>query len=111
MDDGGGGGEDLMDPSLLEGAMGGGNNIYGKGEREKFVVKSLELQTLYALQELGIVVGVTIMVAFIFLLMVYTEKLFNGAVSKYHKRFGEPPTEMDAEDPAALVGTFKRYKN
>ena len=41
---------------------------------------------------------------------VFSEKLYNSVLSKYHKRFGEPPTLAD-EDPAKLVGTFKRYKN
>lgn len=56
------------------------------------------------------VIGVAFMVAGIFLLMVYMEKLGTSVISKYNKHFGKDNTD-DVEDPAALVGTFKRYKN
>ena len=51
------------------------------------------------------------MVATIFLLMVFTEKLWISISSKYNKTFGKQRAEDDVEDPPALVGTFKRYKN
>ena len=70
------------------------------------------MQTLLALQELGIVIGVAFMVASIFLLMVFIEKMMTSAMARYQKRFGKNRNEDDVEaDPAALVGTFKRYKN
>ena len=112
-DEGGGGGEELLDPSLLEGDQGGDinpNKALGKGGSGTRQVVNLEDQTLLALQELGIVIGVAIMVASIFMLMVFMEKLFNSVVTKYHKRFGGSHDIAD-EDPAQLVGTFKRYKN
>ncbi len=101
-----------MDPTLLEGADSGANpKGFAKGVTGQREAVNLKVQTLLALQELGIVIGVAIMVGFIFLLMVFMEKLFNGVVSKYHKRFGSRQTEIADEDPAKLVGTFKRYKN
>ena len=70
-DGGGGGGEDLLDmESMLDsGDMGGGADGGGPGGGKE-TKKSLRLQTLLALQELGIVIGVAIMVAAIFMLMV-----------------------------------------
>ena len=58
-----------MESMLDSGDMGGGENGGGPGGgvQEK---KSLRLQTLLALQELGVVIGVAIMVAAIFMLMV-----------------------------------------
>ena len=116
-DDGGGGGgddmSDVMDPTMLGmGSDDGGlHGLMGYGvDGEVTSLDNLKVQSLLALQELGIVVGVAFMVAGIFLLMVYMEKLANNILSRYQKRFGNP-TEEDVEDPAALVGTFKRYKN
>ena len=118
MDDGGGdtGGDDMsdvLDPTLM--GMGGQNNglMYGAGAYgpggSVSSLANLKVQTLLALQELGVVVGVAFMVAGIFLLMVYMEKFWTSVVTRYNKKFGNPVD--DVEDPAALVGTFKRYKN
>ena len=80
-DDGGdlGGGEDLLDmESMLDsGDMGGGVNGGGPGGGAPREKKSLRLQTLLALKELGVVIGVFIMVAASFMLMVSTA-LYTG---------------------------------
>lgn len=106
------GGDAGMDPSLLEGTEGefedmlnidGMTGIAGQ-------TASLKVQTILALQELGIVVAVALMVVLIFMLMIFAEKVWLGISDIYQKKFGSG-TDEDAEDPAALVGTFKRYKN
>ena len=102
----------MSDPSLLEGNEGEfedmmmDDGLMGKGGQ----TASLKNQTLLALQELGIVIGVALMVCIIFMLMVFFETVCTKVTDLYQKRFGNED-EMDAEDPAALVGTFKRYKN
>ena len=71
---------------------------------------NLQFQTILALQQLGLVISVVLMVAVIFMAMISLEKMWNLAFEFYNKRFGEENVD-DAEDPAALVGTFKQYKN
>ena len=116
-DDGGGGGEDMneVDPSLIDlaagdGAMGKDGLLGGMGAGGLSAMETLKLQTVMALQELGIVIGVAFLVGSIFMLMVYTEKAFNILVVKFNKKFGHGNPDEEA-DPAALVGTFKRCKN
>lgn len=67
---------------------------------------SLELQTSLAFQELGIVIGVAILVTFLFFILIYTEKLGTCLIDKIQAK--KPP---DEENPAALVGTYKSNKN
>ena len=81
-DDGGdlGGGEDMMDMESMmgdTGDMGAGVNGGGPGGSAPREKKSLRLQTLLALKELGVVIGVFIMVAASFMLMVSTA-LYTG---------------------------------
>ena len=80
MDDTGGdagGGEDmgdLLDPTLL---IGEGNTMnYGQGPDGMPIsqMEKLSIQTLSALQELGVVLGVAFLVAVIFFVIIYTEK-------------------------------------
>lgn len=59
-------------------------------------------------QELGIVIGVAIVVAILFLILVYTEKLLDSLVENIHTRLGHKKEE---KDPAALVGTYRNNKN
>lgn len=112
-----GGGEDMsdvLDPSMLgiDGSEGDLNEmlLQGRAGGGMHTLATLKVQTLLALQELGVVIGVAFMMGIIFLLMVFLEKMIVSVATRFHKRFGKP--EMDPEDdPAALVGTFKRYKN
>ena len=109
-DDGGGGG-DLLDMESMMGpsGVGGGSDGNGLGMSSNKAA-NLRIQTLLAIQEFGIVLAVACMVGCIFFLMISIEKLFDNMVELYQKRFGDYKEE-DIEDPAALVGTFKRYKN
>ena len=49
------------------------------------------------------------MVAFLFLTLVLLEKMWKKLVEKYQAVYGGMIEQE--QDPAALVGTFKRYKN
>ena len=111
-DSGGGDGMDVMDLSMMDGA--GGGVIAGPGNLfmdNKAKLDNLKVQTLLALQELGIVIAVAFMVGGIFMLMIFVEKIWDSVMTVYQRKFGGGESETDIEDPAALVGTFKRYKN
>ncbi len=54
-------------------------------------------------------IGVVFLVGFLFMGMIAIEKMWEFVETKYNEHFGI--VEEDEEDPAALVGTFKRYKN
>ena len=113
MDDMGSDDSAMNDASLLDGMeMEGDEEMLISGGDDGVVGKpqSLKLQSLLALQELGIVIAVALMVGIIFMMMILLEKTMNSVSEFYNKRFGEGEEE-DVEDPAALVGTFKRYKN
>ena len=66
-------------------------------------------QTVLAAQQLGIIVGVALLVGGGFMLMVWIELSIIWVAEKCTKRFGKQ-IGKDPEDPAALVGSFKRYK-
>ena len=66
-------------------------------------------QTVLAAQQLGIIVGVALLVGGGFMLMVQIELSIIWVVEKCSKLFGKQ-TVKDPEDQAALVGSFKRYK-
>jgi len=76
-----------------------------KKEKELTVIQ----QTTLALQQLGIVIGVAFMVAFLFMVMIGIEKLWEKLEESYQSMRGKPPPQE--VDPASLVGTFSRYKN
>ena len=106
---GGGGGDAAMDlesmnevPTDMEFGASGTFNGVNK--------VTLTVQTLLALKEFGIIVGAFLMVGGIFFLMISIEKFLDNLSTSCQKKFGDYK-EDDVEDPAALVGTFKRYKN
>eukprot|EP00092_Neocalanus_flemingeri_P051408 GFUD01059780.1.p1 GENE.GFUD01059780.1~~GFUD01059780.1.p1 ORF type:complete len:104 (+),score=31.16 GFUD01059780.1:89-400(+) len=66
-------------------------------------------QSVLAAQQLGIIVGVCLLVGGGFMLMVWVELSCIWAVEKCSNAFGKQ-TVKDPEDPASLVGSFKRYK-
>ena len=110
-DDAGAGG-DMVDPSLMEGDdMGAALGMGGGGPGSMAAAMSLKTQTLLALQELGILIGVAFMVAFLFVIMIMAEKVCDSVNNIYHKKFHPDEEDPESADPAALVGTFKRYKN
>ena len=71
--------------------------------------KSVWDQTVLAAQQLGIIVGVALLVGGGFMLMVGIELSMIWVVEKCSQLLGTQ-TVKDPEDPAALVGSFKRYK-
>jgi len=97
---------DMDMDSMLGEAAGSGPGQGGNVEMEKLTYIE---QTTRALQQLGLVIGVAFMVAFLFLMMIAAEKVWDMMEEKYRKAFGI--RQEQEEDPAALVGTFKRYKN
>jgi len=103
-DDGG----DLLD---MESMMGGPGSDGPKVTGKAVVIPEYTYieQTTRALQQLALVIGVAFMVAFLFMVMIGMEKIWDKLEEKYKVAFGKHTQEE--EDPAALVGTFKRYKN
>ena len=69
-------------------------------------------QTFLAALELGVIVGVALMVGTLFMLMVGLELLYDKACDKYRQLVKKPKPLPDIErlHPAELVGTFSRYK-
>ena len=51
-----------------------------------------------------------LMVAALFFLMIVVDKVMEWLGEQWSKLFGGDKND-DPEDPAALVGSFKRYKN
>ena len=95
---------DGMDPGMMAEGGGGGILLPGSAGSAK-----LASQSLMAVQELGMVIGAFLLVGILFLLLVYTEKACDATTEKCHSMCGRKA--KDVEDPAALVGTFKRYKH
>ena len=56
------------------------------------------------------VIGVALMVGILFFLMIAVEQTMDWMGNQMSKMFGSKKSK-DPEDPAALVGSFKRYKN
>jgi len=69
-------------------------------------------QSLRAVLELGIIVGVAFMVGGLFMAMVGMEILYEKMLDRYRELFKKPKQLPDVErlHPAELVGTFSRYK-
>ena len=55
-------------------------------------------------------IGVALMVGILFFLMIAVEQTMDWMGNQMSKMFGSKKSK-DPEDPAALVGSFKRYKN
>ena len=55
------------------------------------------------------VIGVMLMVAGLFFMMIAIDNVIDWANEKWTKILGRQKV-TDPEDPAALVGSFKRYK-
>jgi len=105
------GGAELDDSSLgLDGGDGGMEESEdGEVGTETFVTLTYVQQTAQAVQQMAVVIGVVFLVGFLFMGMIAIEKMWEFVETKYNEHFGI--VEEDEEDPAALVGTFKRYKN
>ena len=92
----------------------GGGGVSAEGPAIATAVFTLEKltvweQTVLAAQQLGIIVGVALLVGGGFILMVWIELSIIWVVEKCSKLFGKQIVK-DPEDPAALVGSFKIYK-
>ena len=61
------------------------------------------------MQQLSVIVGVALMVGAMFMLMIWLEILMERLEEKCRKILGQQ-NEDEEVDPAALVGSFKRYK-
>jgi len=75
--------------------------------------RNLKAETLLALLELGVIASVFMMVAAVYIAMIAAEAGLGKVRRAYRRRFGSPDDEERCAvlDPAARVGTFKRYKN
>lgn len=72
---------------------------------------SLLAETQNALQQFSIVVGVCLMVGILFFCMIAVEKVYDWTISLIKSVVCGTKRGSDPEDPASLVGSFKRYKN
>merc|ERR1719471_2702747 len=70
-------------------------------------------ETTLAIQQFSIVAGVMLMVAALFFMMIVVDKIMEWMGEQWNRLIGKGSSN-DEEDPAgaaALVGSFKRYKN
>lgn len=88
---------DSGDPEMSEGNAAG----------EKV---SLLQGTSLAIQQFSIIIGVALLVGILFFLMIGIELTMDWALTKLSEKCCKKK-HNDEEDPAALVGSFKRYKN
>jgi len=95
-----------------DGSCGGDDELMGGTPIAgvKVATTTLTEETLMALQQFSIVIGVALMVGILFFLMIAVEQTFEWLGTQISKLFGGTKS-ADPEDPAALVGSFKRYKN
>ncbi|XP_059099142.1 uncharacterized protein LOC131893188 [Tigriopus californicus] len=74
-------------------------------------VPTIGEQTLQAAFQLGVLVAVSLLVGIIFFVNVGIEMAFEALCNKMEEIFGRHKmSDIEEQDPAALVGTFKRYK-
>lgn len=79
-------------------------------EGVKFSNATLLEETTLAIQQFSIVIGVALMCALLFFLMIAVDRFLDWLNEKWNTHFGGDKVDDDPEDPAALVGSFKRYK-
>merc|ERR1712098_468199 len=91
--------------SLCWGTLVGGQ-MGSEGESGK-VLTQIQ-QTTRALQQLGVILSAAFLVSFLFMVMMAVEKTWEQLMKNYENCEGKGQRQED--DPAALVGTFKRYK-
>jgi len=99
-----------MDDTLLQDVDDGGGDDDDEGFATELEEVSLMMETQNALQQFSIVVGVCLMVGILFFMMIAIETAYDWIFSKIKTVVGAKKT-TDPEDPASLVGSFKRYKN
>lgn len=96
--------------------MGGGAGDIAPGV--KLSNLTLWQETTLAIQQFSIVAGVCLMVGSLFFMMIVVDKIMEWMGEQWNRLFDKGPMTgldgVDEEDPrgaAALVGSFKRYKN
>lgn len=111
----------LHNPIPRHGYGGGGGGLGGNPKNGKQLLrplmttlapKTLGQQTVRAALELGVVVGVCLMMGLGFMAMVGLELFCDWVVEEYRRLFKKPKPLPDIErlHPAELVGKFSRYK-
>jgi len=95
-----------------DGSCGGDDGMMAEVPMEgvKLAKTTLQEETYLAFQQFSIVIGVALMVGILFFLMIAVENTFEWLGNQISKIFGVRKKSKDPEDPAALVGSFKRYK-
>ena len=112
---------EMNDPNLVnpQNKQGYGRNVpvqvkntapskSGKSANEP-PAKSISEQTHAALLQFGVLVAVSLLVGVLFFVNIGIELLLDKIFEKLSKLFGSRHKDEEI-DPAALVGTFKRYK-
>jgi len=91
------------------GSSGKGPNSASKKDDNK--PKTIGEQTMQAALQFGVLVGVALMVGILFMLNVGADLLYTAICDKYTSAFSKhKPVDIEDQDPASLVGSFKRYK-
>lgn len=68
-------------------------------------------QTVQAALQFGVLVGVALMVGILFMVNIGVEMCLDAVCEKISELFGKQKIpDIEDQDPAAIVGTFKRYK-
>lgn len=65
--------------------------------------------SVLAAQQLGVILGVCLLVGGLFMMMIGLDIFMEWMDEQWTKHCGKKKVK-DPEDPAALVGSFKRYK-
>jgi len=92
-----------------QGSSGKGPNSASKKDDNK--PKTIGEQTMQAALQFGVLVGVALMVGILFMLNVGADLLYTAICDKYTSAFSKhKPVDIEDQDPASLVGSFKRYK-
>jgi len=76
----------------------------------KFLTPPIGEQSILAMQQFAVLVGVALMVGILFMLNIGLDLFMDWCGEKLTDLFCKKKVVDDAENPAALVGTFKRYK-
>jgi len=92
-----------------QGSSGKGPNSSNKNDNKQ--TKTIAEQTIQAALQFGVLVGVALMVGVLFMLNVGADLLYTAICDKYTSAFSKhKPVDIEDQDPASLVGSFKRYK-
>jgi len=103
---------------LVEMNGGGSKNRGGKGGSSKKDSKSnaqsmptMAEQTIQAALQFGVLVAVALLVGILFFLNIGLDLFLDALKEKLSSAFGDrKEVDIEDQDPASLVGTFKRYK-